>query len=172
MVYPLSIDDLSTPLGRFAANLRRLRIQAGFERQRDLAGAVGVNAVTISHYEVGKRCPDVPMLFALSETLKVDASELVAGWMLSDRPDDWPIDLEVYPMRSEVLWYAGAIFGAIHKNADISVIQLVETALLKEQPAEASDEVRKQAWSVVSKRLPKDIDPRISRYFKRRLMGT
>lgn len=73
MVYPLSVDDRTTPLGRFAANLRRLRIRAGFDRQRDLAEAVGLNTVTISHYEVGNRCPDVRMLLELSKVLKVDA---------------------------------------------------------------------------------------------------
>lgn len=90
--------------------------------------------------------------------------------MLSDNPDDCPIDLEVYLIRDDVRWYAGAVFGALHGKSDNEVIQFVQETLIKDRQVEASPELRKRAWSLVSKHLTDSVDPKVIRYFKRRLM--
>lgn len=67
------VEGVLTP---FSYNLRRLRKQAKM-KQKDLAHAVGVTAMTISNYENGNTVPDSKLLGLLAKTLNVTPHALL-----------------------------------------------------------------------------------------------
>ena len=62
-----------------ASVLGNLRRSAGFMTQGDLAEKIGVERVTISRWESGRREPRLAMITRLSKTLNVTERELIAA---------------------------------------------------------------------------------------------
>lgn len=62
---------------KFGERLRNRRIGCGFERQQDLATAVGISVQSINYYELGKRLPDAETLYNLAACL-----ECSSDWLL------------------------------------------------------------------------------------------
>lgn len=62
---------------KFGNRLRRIRIEAGFTSQGQLASVIGVTTQTINYYEQGKRKPDYEIFEKLSEALKVSCDYLL-----------------------------------------------------------------------------------------------
>ena len=57
--------------------LRRLRKQAGFHNQKELAEACGVTEATISHYINSRRLPDAKTLVKLAQVLNCSIDDLI-----------------------------------------------------------------------------------------------
>lgn len=75
--------DRSTYRGRFAANLRSLRL-AKFESQEDLSKAMArhgyrATTITISAWERGTRTPPIEAFPALAKSLHCDPGDLLPG---------------------------------------------------------------------------------------------
>jgi hypothetical protein len=68
----------SSALQTFAANLQRLREQAGLTREA-LESCTGVGTSTVSRYEAAQRDPSVTDLARLADGLNVPAAALVEG---------------------------------------------------------------------------------------------
>jgi ribosome-binding protein aMBF1 (putative translation factor) len=66
------------PLVLFAANLRRLREEAGLS-QEELGLRTGIDVSNISRYESASREPGVRTLSRLAAGLRVEAARLVDG---------------------------------------------------------------------------------------------
>lgn len=63
----------------FAANLRRLMVAKGFEKQWALAEAAGVNIASISSYLGERYMPRDENMARLAEVLEVSIEELLKG---------------------------------------------------------------------------------------------
>lgn len=57
--------------------LRKLRYDAGFHNQKELAEACGVTEATISHYIKCRRLPDAKTLVKLAQTLNCSIDDLI-----------------------------------------------------------------------------------------------
>lgn len=62
---------------KFSLRLKKQRINAGFERQADLAQAAGISAQAVSAYEAGDRLPSAETLAMMAEALGCTADYLV-----------------------------------------------------------------------------------------------
>ena len=60
----------------FGQNLARLRKEANLT-QEELAQELGIAKSTVGNYERDHREPDIPMIFKLSEVLKVSGEEIL-----------------------------------------------------------------------------------------------
>lgn len=63
----------------FAANLRRLMVAKGFEKQWALAEAAGVNIASISSYLNERYMPQAENMARIAEVLEVSVEELLKG---------------------------------------------------------------------------------------------
>jgi transcriptional regulator with XRE-family HTH domain len=68
----------SRPSGRFAANLRQLRGEAGFS-QEDVAFRAGIHRTQVSLLEGGERMPRVETLVKLAGALGATPNDLLEG---------------------------------------------------------------------------------------------
>jgi transcriptional regulator with XRE-family HTH domain len=66
------------PKAQFGANLRRLRLAAGFTQER-LSAAIQMEPAEISRLERGGRDPQLLTIVRLARGLGVPVAELVAG---------------------------------------------------------------------------------------------
>lgn len=71
----MDIDDKKILLINFGENLRQLRIAKGYT-QEELANELGVEISQISRIERGIINTSVTTLYAISNTLKINVSEL------------------------------------------------------------------------------------------------
>jgi transcriptional regulator with XRE-family HTH domain len=77
------------PKERFAANLRRLRAEAGLT-QMQLGNRADVDHSVISRYERAMRDPQLEAIAALAKALEVPACTLVEGIPYDDGPPGGP----------------------------------------------------------------------------------
>lgn len=70
--------SLRPPSARFAANLRRLRAEAGYS-QEDVAFRAAVHRTQISLLETGERMPRILTLVCLAGALGVTPDDLLDG---------------------------------------------------------------------------------------------
>jgi transcriptional regulator with XRE-family HTH domain len=64
--------------GEFPARLRHLRATRKLSQQA-LADAVGINRMSVNHYEHGNRTPSIDVAARLAEVLGVTVDELLGG---------------------------------------------------------------------------------------------
>jgi len=169
MAQHLSEDDLTTPEGRFAANLRRLRLRAGIRTQQELADKLGVAQKAVSHWEVGRQRPGtLAMEFLLSDALGVAITDLYGDWLRSDDPAKWPIDLEVYGYMRDVQDVALDVVRRLPDRAPVT--RLVQDVLvLDRKPVGVTEKLKAEAVEQLQEVLPKRTDPAIARYLVRKL---
>ena len=64
---------------QFGQRLKSARIMAGYELQKDFAGALGIEDGTYQKYEAGLREPKFWLLVRMAETLGVSTDYLLRG---------------------------------------------------------------------------------------------
>jgi transcriptional regulator with XRE-family HTH domain len=77
-VPPTPADELSAPLSRFAANLRRARLAAKLS-QEALAAEAGMHRTALSRLETCERAPEFRTLLRLARALGVTPASLLRG---------------------------------------------------------------------------------------------
>ena len=70
--------DLAAPLSRFAANLRRARLNAALS-QEALAAEAGMHRTALSRLETCERAPEFRTLLRLARALEVTPATLLRG---------------------------------------------------------------------------------------------
>lgn len=122
--------DLTTIKGRWGANMRRLRIQAGYRRQEDFANAIGYSIVAVGHWERGIRLIEtVDAWFVVADALGISVEDLLPTWLRSDDPADWPVDLEVFLLMDSVKAAAMEIVKQLPRNVPKDAARFIQGAL-------------------------------------------
>lgn len=127
---PRGADQIKKRLGKRIRDLREDRDL----RQEDLAPLAGVNSVTLSKIETGRRLPDLSTLYGIAEGLKVlPAALLDDGVALQPRP---PTEANGgKPLRLP----AAPLFGATAHLLTAIGHALLEEAKRQEKNARRSD---------------------------------
>lgn len=84
------IESEDTELGRFAADLRRLRDKAGKPTYRELASRAHYSVTTLSEAAGGKKLPSLSVTLAYVEACGGDPAEWEARWRAIAAPADDP----------------------------------------------------------------------------------
>ncbi|WP_433261263.1 hypothetical protein ACQPZF_26330 [Actinosynnema sp. CS-041913] len=75
------LDPGDGPLLRFAADLRRLRVQAGNPTYRKLSAAVHYSVATLSEAASGRKLPSLPVTLAYVRACRGDVAEWERRWL-------------------------------------------------------------------------------------------
>lgn len=71
--------------------IARLRKEQGLT-QKNIADALGIQSKTVSKWECGLGCPDLPLWPELSTILGVDMKQMMEGEIISNKPDSGNMD--------------------------------------------------------------------------------